>query len=282
MKKFLIAGMMLAAITARGDEHRMHCAEDTLKAGQLVRELREMKGSPGDRLAAAAESFTGSGEDNYYRVDSVGTLRLNLDSFSPLMLVNNAMALAKAADSPGLADWRSYAAQLENVACRRGEDKGFPSVMFHTSDWIIDNMSRGNLKELTEDFSGVVVKTKSLDEMTRYRKNFAALADSATFETVRMTEMGFRTHRIPALKKETIKKREVLDQLRNGDIIILVPNRDGIDCYDIGVVVRREDGPHLIHVSPQTGLVEETTDDLTRYFQLVTKYFQGYRILRME
>lgn len=254
-------------------------SEDKLKS--LTLHLREeAAGDLGARIASAAEMLVDSQEDSYYLTDSVATLRINLDSFSPLMFVNNAIALAKTSQKASNAELMTFSDELVAISCRKGADAGFPSIMYHGADWIGDNIARGNLRELTEDYAGVVARTKSLDEMTRKRGNYAALADSAAFETVRMTEMGFRTHRIPSLKKETIKKKEVMEDLQNGDIIILVPNRDGIDIYDIGIISMENGAPHLIHVSPQTHKVVKETDDLARYMALVTKHFQGYRILR--
>ena len=250
------------------------------KIDSLLSDLRQQDGRLGDRIVAAAKKFIGSPEDDYYGKDSLGNLKINLNSFTPLMLVNNSIALARAASIPGIVDWRTFAAELERVACRRGEDKGFPFIMYHGADWIGDNSARGVVKELTENYNGVEVRTKSLDDMTRNRDKFAALKDSATFENVRMVEMGFRTHRIPTLKRETIKRKDLMDDLQNGDVIILVPYKDGHDIFDIGIIEMKEDGPHMIHVSPQSHKVVEEEEVLPRYMGLLTKYYQGYRIIR--
>ena len=284
---FLLGIIALFSLRAQGvDMHNpnAHCPEDTLKVNQIIRQLQAAASpSLGDRVVEAARALAGAGEDDYYTADSTATLRINVDTFTPLMFVNTAVALAKASQRQGYSDWRNMATALESIALRRGEDQGYPSIMYHTSDWIIDNTNRGNLREITEDYrGGVVDRTKSLDEMTRYRKNFAALADSADFEKVRMTEMGFRTHRIPTLKKETIKKREILDDLQNGDIVILVPSRDGVDWWDIGIVEIKDGEPYLIHLSPAQHQVVEEKESLLKYMPLMTKYFQGYRIVRLK
>ena len=277
---FFIFSSILPAFSFDFAAPAVHCDDDTLKAESVMLRIASLE-PKGKRLAEAALTLQGAGLDSYYRTDSVGSLQLNLDEFTPLMFVNSVIALEKASQKPGVNTWKNFASEFENIACRRGENTGFPSIMFHGADWITDNVFRGNIRELTEDYSGgVVVRTKSLDEMTRNRNNYAALADSANFDRVRMTEMGFRTHRVPTLKKETIEKKEVLEDLKDGDIIILVPGGDGIDIYDMGFVVIRDDGPHLIHLSPRTKTVVEEAETLQRYMKLMTKYFQGYRILR--
>lgn len=286
MKNFVIALLGLGAsfvLPAFGSELPVHCPNDTAKASRILQTLRAEKGRrAGELMAMAALSLEGAGADTYYRTDSVGTLRINLESFTPLTFVENVIALTKAANYPGVSDWRTFGREFENIACRRGENTGFPSVMFHGADWISDNIARGNIVELTENYEGAVANTKSLDEMTRKRADFAALSDSTTFETVRMTEMGFRTHRIPMLKKETIKKKEIREDLRDGDIILLVSNPDGHDIYDMGIVTIEDGAPYFVHVSPYSHTVVKEKDELGRYMNLVTKYFKGYRLLRIK
>lgn len=282
MKKLCLILVIFSSLIAVAREIPTANQDDIDKINNILEKLQGSRKTEGEKMVYAALELIGSEEDDYYSVDSIGELRVNMQRYSPLMFINTVIALTKASEFPGKSDWHLFLKELEDVSCRRGENKGFPSIMYHTSDWIGDNISRGKIIELTENYNGVVARTKSLDEMTRKRNNYAALSDSNTFETVRMIEMGFRTHRIPALKKETIKKKEINDDLRNGDIIIFVPNRDGIDMYDIGIVAIENDAPHLIHLSPQTHKIVKEEDDIARYMALMTKYFQGYRILRLK
>lgn len=282
MKKAFLILALLVWLQGMSKHLETHCENDSKKMESIVSVLSEGQASLGERIAEAAEMFVGAEYDPYYQTDSVGALRINMDSFTPLTLVNNSIALARTSLRASRPDINVFAEELENISCRRGDNAGFPSIMFHSSDWIGDNLSRGNITEITEDFAGVVARTKSLDEMTRNRQNFAALADSAVFETVRMTEMGFRTHRVPTLKKETIKKKEVIESLQDGDIIIFVPSRDGIDYIDMGILKFENGLPYLIHLSPQTKTVVKEAEELSRYMSLMTKYYQGYRIVRAK
>lgn len=282
MKNLFLFLFLLLPIWGYAKELPVHCDADIEKINSILLQLGGTDKALGDKLVMAAKALEGAGKDDYYSKDSVASLRIYVDSVSPLMFVNNVVALAKTSEVPGLTDAATFYKEFENISTRRGENKGFPSIMYHSSDWIGDNIARGNITELTENYSGMIARTKSLDEMTRKRKDYAALADSATFETVRMIEMGFRTHRIPTLKKEIIKKKELLADLRNGDILILVPNGDGIDYYDIGFIEIEDDGPHLIHLSPSSKTVVTEKETLPRYFDLMTKYFQGFRLLRLK
>lgn len=287
-----VAVALLTMILLAVGMQRMHAIDlsnpkvssDSDKA--RIEQLLQTPGLERDRVdrncALIAEALKGSRGDDYYYSDSIADLRLNPNTFTPITFINTVAALANASSVYAQAGWSDVAKALQDYSCRRGEDNGFSSLMWHASDWIGDNTYRGNVRELTADYSGCVDRTKSLDYLTRHRDRFAVLADSATYEKVRLTEMGFRTHRVPTLKKETIGKKEILEDLRDGDIILLNPGEDGIDIREIGFVINREDGPHMIHYSESAGEVVETEDPLPRYFKLKTKIFNGYRILRMK
>lgn len=278
----LLSGTSHSLLAIDLSNPKLSSESDKVRIDQLLATPGLERDNIGHNCALIAEALKGSKGDDYYYTDTVANLRLNPNTFTPLTFVNTVAALANASAVYAQAGWSDMAKSLQDYSCRRGEDNGFASLMWHASDWIGDNNYRGNIRELTSDYSGCVERTKSLDYMTRHRDRYAVLADSTTYERVRMTEMGFRTHRIPTLKKETINKKEILEDLRDGDIVLLNPGEDGHDIREIGFVIIREDGPHMIHYSEDAGEVVETEDPLPRYFKLKTKIFNGYRILRLK
>lgn len=238
--------------------------------------------NPAENCGIIATALVGRGHDSYYNTDSVANLRLNVTTFTPMSFVNNVIALARAATKstdPAVSD---FSTALRESWCRRGMDNGFTSLMWHVSDWAGDNIYRNYITEITENYDGTIDRMKSLDYLTRHRNEYAALSDSATYQKIRMTEMGFRTHRVPTLKKETINRKQLLSDLRNGDILVMNPQEDGIDFRYIGFIVIREDGPHFIHYSPEEEKIIEEKEPLQRYFKLKTKIFNGYRLFRLK
>lgn len=276
--------MLLAIALPAHAAIRVATPSDTVTAARMVSELRAMPGgtSIGPRVAAAAVMLTGVAAGQPLDNDSTGTAIIGFERTDGLGLVNMAMALAQAAGSP-LGRWQDYGEALVNVSRRRGEDTGFASKMMYGADWVTDNVYRGNISDLTERYSGSnVFKTKSLDKISLNRADYPALADSATYEALRMVEMGYRTHKIPHLKKETLSKKDILEDLRDGDIIMMLSSDPRFDIYDIGIVHIQPDGPHFIHVSPSTGKVVEEAEVLPRWFKKENQYFYGYRWLRPE
>ncbi len=257
-----------------------HCEKDSVEIRELISSLSSDPDLTfGQRIASAAKNLTGKGRDDGMTTDSLYSLRVNVDTFTPMSFVNSCLALAKASLSPG-AGWRSYSEALRNYSCRKGEDEGFPSLFYHTSDWIGDNIYRGNFSEMTERVDGTRSKTWSLDYLASNSSLFPVLSNPETLDRVRMTEMGFRTHKIPYLPKQSIGNKDIVSDLRDGDIVVLISDKDRSDFYTFGIVALEDDGPHLIHFDSKQGEVVVEPEPLKRYFNLVTKYFSGYRWIR--
>lgn len=277
------AVVMAACALPAAAQVRYAQPSDTVRAKEILTGLRVVPGlDTGKLVALGAGALTGAEAGEPVDNDSIATVCVSFGPFDDLGFVNAAMALAKGAESQ-LGRWQDYGDALVSVSRRRGVDKGFSSRMIYGADWVNDNVYRGNLTDLTERYSASnIFKTKSLDGVTFNRSRYRALADSATYEAVRMVEMGFRSHKIPHLKKETINKKEILGDMRDGDILMLLGSDPRFDIYDMGVVVLRADGPHIIHVSETEGKVVEEPEPLPRWFKRENQHFYGYRWLRVQ
>lgn len=258
---------------------RIHCSEDTVKVSQILARLQSVEPKLGQRIVAAAEELIGipwaAPSDN----DSIGTMVINLHGFDRIGFVNTALALAKASLHHVPVE-RQYELAYENYSRRKGEDDGFASQLFYGADWIVDNIYRGNVKEMTEYVGGGGFKAKTLDYMTRHQDEFPAMKNPAVRDKISMIEMGYRSHRIPHLKKQSIGSKEIKELLQDGDIIILLSNEIDYDIYDIGFVKMKEGEPYLIHISHENGKVVENPYPLSRLFKLESQHLYGYRWLR--
>ena len=274
-----------------------HCESDTIEIERLLKQLSEVSKegdghkamSRGERRAYCASLLEGREIDRSALTDSAAKVSLNIHTFTPLSFINTVEALCDAADSQ-YPSWRQFAAEYQRLACRRGEEQGFTSLLWLGSEWIADNVYRGNIAELTDDDNGSVSKTRSLDLMSRHRERYAPLRNDSVYDRVNMIEMGFRTHKIPYMKRQSISASDVEREMKPGDVLMLLTNRDGEDIYRIGYVVERDGRRYLMMVdsamTPQegggTGKVTLSPEPLDRYFKLVAKYFFGYRWLRWK
>lgn len=274
-----VAAMMVCSSGASAYEARVHCAEDTVKVNEILRKTAENGGSLGERCVFVAKELTGTPWAPPSDNDEKGTIVINLHGLDRLEFVNTVMALAHASMQK-LPRVKEYERFYEQLSRRKGQDDGFASQLFYGSEWIVDNVYRGNLKEMTEYLTGGGFKTKTLDYMTRHKDEFPALSDPAVYDKVRMNEMGYRSHRIPHLKKQSAGNKPLHELMLDGDIILMLAPDIDKDIYDIGIIEMKDGEPYLIHISHDNGLVITDPYPLNRLFKLEGQHFYGYRWLR--
>lgn len=257
-----------------------HCEKDSLKAIELVKYASTGENF-GQRAVKAAKFLEGTPFAPAADNDSIGTMVIRLDSVNQREFIYLVLAAAKTAEltAPNASDFRK---NLENISRRKGIDEGFPSQFLYGADWIVDNVYRGNLKEMTEYLGGGGYRTKTLDYVSRHPDQFPAMANPEVAEKVRIAEFGYRSHRIPHMKKQSISNKNVKELLQPGDIIILSPIDDDFDIYDIGIVTIENGEPTLIHISKETQTVRTDPYPLTRLFKVEGQHFYGYRWLRPQ
>lgn len=274
-----IAAVLTWSTATYAYEARVHCAEDTVKINELLQKAAEHGGSLGERCVFIAKELSDTPWAQPADNDEKGTIMINLHGFDRLGFINTVLALAHASNQklPRVKEFERFYEQLSR---RKGQDDGFPSQLYYGAEWIVDNIYRGNLKEMTEYIGGGGFKVKTFDYMTRHRDEFPALKDQAVYEAVRMNEMGYRGHRVPHLKKQSIGNKVIHEQMLDGDIILMLAPDIDYDLYDMGFVEMRDGEPYLIHISRDKGVVMSDPYPLSRLFKLEGQHFYGYRWLR--
>ena len=257
---------------------RYHCAEDSVRVLDLI-EKTKGEDNYGKRIVRAAKALQGIPYAPAADNDTQGFMVVRLDSLNQREFIYMCIAAAKTANliTPTLKDFEK---NLEDISRKKGKDEGFASQFLYGSDWIVDNIYRANLKEMTEYLDGGSYRTKTLDYVGRHADKFPALADSVTAEKVRINELGYRSHRIPHLKKQSIGNKNVKELLKDGDIIILCPMDLDFDIYDIGFVSWENGEPVFIHIPKDKNEVTVDPFPLSRRFKVDGQFFYGYRWLR--
>lgn len=273
------AAIQYSASAADALSPAVHCEKDTAEITAIVRKLNVESDNVSDRRMSAVNMLIGRGEDKSEERDSTGTVKINIDTFTPISYINTVEALTRAA-SQSQPSWIDFVREYENLSCRRGEESGFPSVMRYGCDWISDNLYRGNIKELTENYPGAVSKIKSVDYMSRHPEKFAALSNPDVFDKIELLDMGFKQHRIPYLKRQYITRKDIVEDMKDGDILMMLTNADGLDIYAVYYVTLENDKIYLTGLDPETGSITRLKEPAERVFKTLAPQFYGFRWLR--
>jgi hypothetical protein len=218
----------------------------------------------GDAVARIGASFVGTPY-------APGTLELagpeavvvNLEEMDCVTLVENSLALARflRRAEPGIleADLRTrelYRDLLRQMRYRRGRVEGYPSRLHYFSDWIRDNQARGLVKEVTRELGGVE-DLRAIDYMSTHPEAYRQLANPANLAAIRDAET-----RLSLQVRYRIPQEEIATWtawIRNGDIIAVTSNVEGLDVAHTGLAFWKDDHLHLLH-APLVGEAVEVSD----------------------
>lgn len=202
-------------------------------------------------------------------------LTVNMEYMDCTTFMENVLALSMAARDRR-ASWRDVVHNLQLLRYRNGEPDGYASRLHYMSDWIIDNSSRGIVRDYTSAVGNAQYNIKSLDFMSQNRDKYPALADDDNFAQVRRREDSFRGHKFPYIKKGAVTGA----QLRDGDIVMLTSNIKGLDISHVGFITIVNGKPHLLHASSKSGKVEVSALPLYDYLKKQTSV-NGIRVIRL-
>ncbi|MDE5728005.1 MAG: DUF1460 domain-containing protein [Duncaniella sp.] len=258
-------------------------AADTIRINRLLTDAAKMlrdqpQPATGPAVAGIAETFTGTPYKSGTLEGSPEMLTVNLDSLDCTTFVETVVAIVLTAEDNRTA-WQDYLFTLEQLRYRQGKIDGYSSRLHYASDWIVDNIHRGNLREITDRLPGAAYQVKTLDYMTAHRDAYPALADSVQYEKVKNFEIGYRSHRYPYIRSSALQGKWGRDNLSTGDIILFTTKTNGLDVSHMGIIIMQKDGPHLLHASSREGRVVLDPRPLSEYMAK-NRGLSGARILR--
>lgn len=260
---------------------RFHCENDTTKINRLLTEaISADLRTPNEYMSFFADKLLGTtyvahtleGEQEY--------LTINIDELDCTTFVETLIALTKAAMSKS-PTWYAYAAKLENIRYRGGQLDGYSSRLHYISAWIVENTSRGNFHEETAYIPHAESIVKSLNYMTSHRNSYPALSDSTEFAAIKQFETGYNMHMYPYINKRDLKRKDVIENLRDGDIICLTTKTEGLDVSHLGIVRFVKGAPHLLHASSVEKKVIIDKYDLFEMLRTLRSN-TGIRVLRVD
>ena len=258
---------------------RFHCADDTTEINTILEETNNRTDIESLSINLA-KHFIGRKYMPHTLEGDKEYLTINIHEFDCITFVESIIALTQTAQRSH-STWRDYAQHLESIRYRKGSMTGYASRLHYISDWIADNTYRGNIKEITQSIEGATTMIKTLNYMSRNADKYSALEDSSNLAEIKKIEMGYRSLLIPYLKKQFLAKKSVCQQLKDGDIVVILSKTDGLDASHVGFIAFIDDTPHLLHASTLKGEIYFEQIDLNEYLKRHARNAPGIRILRI-
>lgn len=232
-------GDALGCVSAQGatiERMRFHCENDTAKINSLLMEgLHSGLNDANELVCFYAHKLEGTPYVAHTLEGERELLTINIDELDCTTFVETLYALTRTTLN-GRYSWRDYANHLEDLRYRRGQMGDYSTRLHYISDWIIDNSNRGNLIDVTSDIKCVRYKIKTINYMSSHRDSYPSLANDTIYEKIKNFEIGYRNHRFPYVKKESLNSKDVKAVVRRGDFVGLVTRIDGLDISHLGIV----------------------------------------------
>lgn len=259
---------------------RFHCENDTLKINKLLEDgLKSNIEKANDLVVFYANKLLGTPYIAHTLEGDTEMLTINIDELDCTTFVETLYALTKTTLSRR-STWRDYANNLESIRYRNGVMGDYSSRLHYISDWIVNNSARGNLKDIAPNFNSCKYLIKTIDFMSKHRKSYPSLKDSVVFEKIRNIEVGYRSHRFPYIKKESLKSQSTKNVFKSGDIIGMVTKIEGLDISHLGIVVKENNELYFINASMGGKKVQLEKDNFYEYLAKIRSCI-GVRVFRI-
>ena len=150
--------------------------------------------------------------------------------------------------NPNSISFRDVLDQIEYTRYRGGNMDGYTSRLHYTSEWIIDNVKKGVVKDVTKELGGkpFPVKVGFMSANPQYYPQLVA-------EPTLVRKIQGIENEINAQKHWYIPNAQVKDiesKLQTGDIIAIATNKAGLDYSHTGMIIKNAKGMALfLHAS---------------------------------
>lgn len=285
MKKLFFAVMLMVAgclyVTAAGNARFHNEASDTTRINELLVDAAAQRlKTPEERVAYIAKKFIGTPYVAHTLEQEPEMVTVNLDELDCTTFVETVMALAYTVGE-GRTSWRDFVYNLERLRYRGGEADGYSSRLHYISDWAVDNIHRGNIEDATRLFPKINYIVRSIDFMTENRDKYPALADDETYAKMKNVEIGYRNHRFPYLKTLDLGDKFTKAAFHEGDVVALVTTMKNLDVTHMGIIVKIDGEPYLLHASSSNGKVEISGKPLVEFMKR-NRSLAGVRVFRLK
>ena len=255
-------------------------APDRKSFRKLIKGLTERRlsgSSSGELVLEIGKFFLGAP----YRVNLLETkgtehLMINLRAFDCVTFVETVVALARSVklrqDS-----FEAFKRSLQKIRYREGRLQGYASRLHYFSDWIYDNQKKGVVRDITAELGGRP-RRKTLAFMTTHPDLYPRLRSKSSLRKVKAIEREISRQPHFFIPKEAVRRLE--DRIREGDLIAVTTDAEGLDVLHVGFAARVRNRIHLLNASSAEGKVVLSTETLYRYL-MQRRTRSGIMVARM-
>lgn len=240
--------------------------EDSIKVVKLLQESRQLPSSSNLMLFFARKLCGVPYVGQTLEHNPTERLVVNVRQLDCTTYVETVLALAICSQNRRYT-FDDYCRQLQHIRYADGK-VSYGTRLHYFSAWIESNMRAGIVKSVNSP-SAVFSRMQKLNVyyMTQHVEQYPMLVQHAEYipEIKRMEQhLTGQTHRF--IPKQAITNTQTLrNVIHNGDIIVILTSKKGLDTSHIGIAVWHNDGLHMLNASSIHHKVVEEPMTLRKY-----------------
>jgi hypothetical protein len=191
-------------------------------------------------------------------------LVVNLRELDCTTFVENCLAIALTVKQHE-PNYEKFTKELERIRYRNGLLKGYTSRLHYFSEWMIDNESKGVVKDIGLQLGGDQCKVM-LNYMSTHPESYPQLkGNPSMIAEISQIEKRVSSKQFYFIPKDKIATHE--EQIKDGDIVALVTRIPGMDVSHIGLLFKKEGRVFMLHAPLSGGKVETTKVPIADYLK---------------
>ena len=224
--------------TAHYQVDATYSQSDISRINSLLREASQLKEKPKSWMLWFGKKFIG--------VPYVGgtldraeeeKLVINTSELDCTTFVEIVTALTRCMSGNGKRDFSDFCRQLQHVRYINGEI-AYEKRQHYFTVWISDNAEEGIVTDIQNNPPFTKVQHVSVNCMTTHQQSYKMLKNNAK-----------RLQGIKAVEEQIVDSRLFRNTIHNGDILVMITNKKGLDTTHIGIASWHQDGLHMLNAS---------------------------------
>ena len=270
--------LIIATATKARAQNIIYEKEDSIFIEEIIKRYPSKKfNTTGERMISLANEFLGkeyvSGTLDEHDNEPlfISCSRLDCTTFVETVL---AIALCDNDDH-----FPTYCKNLEKIRYRNGIRNDYASRLHYTSWWIADSAKHNIIKEVESVFH-TARQSLDLNFMSCNTEKYRHLKENhETREKIIEFEEPFHNIQIKYIPKAAIPQIQDNREIKDGDIIAIVTDIEGLDISHLGFASWQDGTLHMIHASSREGKVIRDSEPLYNYLTNRRKHV-GIRVFR--
>lgn len=294
MKRFALLFLLVYAGLCAQAQRVEYTPEDSARVVQLLEEAKTQRGTE-NRILYFGKQFQGVPYVAHtLEQGDTEHLIVNLHELDCTTFVETVLALALC-DQQNRLTFDDFCQNLTRIRFRQGKMTDYTSRLHYFTWWAEDNEQLGIVHDIAPKIGAeshpssrtqgafTAVQTVNINYMSSHPTLYKQLKNHPNFvPTIKAYEQATNGRKFHYIPKQNLawQQSTALGAVKDGDIVAMLTNSDGLDTRHIGIAFWKNGRLHLLHASSLYKKVVMSKETFYEYEMKQPKH-TGIRVFRM-